>query len=137
MSILRQKVDGRIAVAVLLLPALVWFWMDYTSLSSRFDRLREGMSRAEVEAILGPPSWESPPLDPDRPDPNGVIGQPILPSGKIVAKHLRWAATAASFHVYFDEDGAVVGKLHISTPLSLRQRAGLWWYRVFRTPPPF
>jgi hypothetical protein len=77
----RKLLIGLIGLAVLLVVGAVVLWpVSYRITQKNGDRIKEGMSSAEVEAILGPPGdYRSGPTDPDFPSPypwqaSGVLG---------------------------------------------------------------
>jgi hypothetical protein len=94
-----------------------------------FDRIRDGMSRVEVEAVLGPPGDY-------RTGP-----QQCLPSFKEVGEWATvsdWFADEAFFSVGFDESGGVVWTRLVPTsrveqgPLeNLCWRAKRQWRKCF------
>src|SRR5262249_60034591 len=137
MFILRRKVTWRkwvcllaLLLAFLSLPvgAIIWlrFETDDTPLLRSYQEVREGMTRAEVENILGPPSWEPPPTD------DLVM---IWDDGKKFVTSLRWQQDGQEAVLHFDEGGAVGMKFFISN--SRREQARQWWYDAFGIRPPF
>ena len=137
MVILRRKVTWRqrVWLSVLLLVflalpvgALFWPWSDAddSPLLRNFNQVREGMTRAEVVNILGPPSWEPPPTD------DLVM---VSPEGKKFVKSLIWRRDGQEAVLHFDEGGAVGMKVYISN--SRRETARQWWFRTFGIQPPF
>jgi hypothetical protein len=71
------------------------------------ERIKEGMTEAEVRDILGKP-WENSLLDPDEPEPetfwsaSGTIKRSRL---DVLAK--RWDGNSLVVFVFFDADGRV------------------------------
>jgi hypothetical protein len=137
MFILRRKVAWRKRVCLLApllvflsLPvgAIIWlrFETDDTPLLRNFTEVREGMTRAEVENILGPPSWEPPPTD------DLVM---FSDKGKKLVTSLRWQQDGQEAVLHFDEGGAVGMKEFI--PNSRREKARRWWFSTFGLQPPF
>src|SRR5262245_23913556 len=92
MFILRRKVTWRkrvwllaLLLIFLCLPVGALFLLRYDTddppLLRNFNQVWEGMTRAEVENILGPPSWKPPPTD------DLVM---FSPEGKKLVTSLRW-----------------------------------------------
>jgi hypothetical protein len=108
--------------------ALIWlrFETDDTPLLRNFNQVRQGMTRAEVENILGPPSWEPPPTD------DLVL---VTDKGKKLVMSFRWQQDGQVAVLHFDEGGVVGMKEFISN--SRRQEARQWWVRTFGIQPPF
>jgi hypothetical protein len=108
---------------------LFWLWFDTDDppLLRNFKQVREGMTRAEVENILGPPSWEPPPTD----DLLIVTAE----GKKVKVTSLRWRQDGQEAVLHFDEGGAVGMKVYVSN--SRRETARQWWFSTFGRPPPF
>jgi hypothetical protein len=97
-------VSGVLASTIALAVGLVWFaWS--SGAKSRFDRIKVGMSLAEVEALLGKSdlnslasgTWQFP-GEPGMPDQvHGRMECWLCPDGR-------------EFMVIFDHDGMVAGK---------------------------
>jgi hypothetical protein len=94
---MRNRVDVVIVgLFVLRLAALlVWPQPDRIT-QENFDRIRKGMSRAEVEAILGPPGDYR------------FTRMQCLPSFKQRSIELDWYTDTASVNVCLDESRGVV-----------------------------
>src|SRR5262249_30983910 len=117
-------------LVILALPVGTIIWMrfetDDTPLLRNFNEVREGMTRAEVENILGLPSWEPPAAD------NLVM---FSDNGKKLVTSLRWQRDGQQAVLHFDESGAVGMKEFI--PNSRREKARCWWFDTFGIQPPF
>ena len=108
--------------------AIIWlrFETNDTPFLRTFNQVREGMSRAEVEDILGPPSWAPPPTD------DLVM---ISPEGKKLVTSLRWRRDGQEAVLHFDEGGALGMMSFISN--SRREKARQWCYDTFGIRLPF
>jgi hypothetical protein len=137
MFILRRKVTRRkrvwllaLLLVFLCLPVGALFWLRFDTddppLLRHFKQVREGMTRAEVENILGPPSWEPPPTD-------DLLM--VTPEGKKLVTSLRWRQDGQEAVLFFDEGGAVGSKTYFSN--SRREKARWWWRSTFGREPPF
>ena len=137
MFILRRKVTWRkrvwllaLLLIILCLPVGALFWLrhdtDDPPLLRNFNQVREGMTRAEVENILGPPSWKPPPTD------DLVM---FSPEGKKLVTSLRWRQDGQEAVLHFDEGGAVGMKVFVSN--SRLENARQWWFDTFGIQPPF
>ncbi len=91
-----------------------------------YKRIREGMTRAEVEAILGPPgdyrsglgelllegSHNSIWAEDEPPVPDSILDQDSEPNGKAwdsLSIYYRWFSDNAEVDLRFDDDGRVAG----------------------------
>ena len=137
MVILRRKVTWRqrvwlsvLLLVFLALPVGALFWLRFDAgdppLLRNFNQVREGMTRAEVENILGPPSWKPPPTD------DLVM---FSAEGKKLVTSLRWRQDGQEAVLHFDEAGAVGMKVFFSN--SRRENARQWWFDTFGIQPPF
>jgi hypothetical protein len=137
MFIVRRKVPWRkrvwllaLLLVFLSLPVGALFWLlfdtDDSPLLRNFKQVREGMTRAEVENILGPPSWEP------RPTDDIVM---VSSEGKKFVKSLRWRQDGQEAVLHFDEGGAVGMTEFVSN--WRREEARRWWFRTFGIQPPF
>src|SRR5262245_12100407 len=136
MCLLRRKVTLRkrawlLALLLFLsLPVGALFWLLSDTGDSpwlrNFNQVREGMTRAEVEKILGPPSWEPPPTD------DLVM---ITDKGKKLVTSLRWQEDGHEAVLFFDEGGVVGMKSFISN--SRREKARQWVFDTFGIRLPF
>jgi hypothetical protein len=112
----------------LLVGTVLWLQFEAadTPLHRSLNQVREGMTRAEVENILGPPSWEPPPTD-------DIVM--ITDKGKRLVTSLRWQQDGQGAVVHFDEGGAVGMMSFISN--SRREKVRQWWYDTFGIRLPF
>jgi hypothetical protein len=108
--------------------ALLWLWFDTdnTPFLRNFNQVREGMTRAEVESILGPHSWAPPPTD------DLVM---ISPEGKKFVTQLHWRQNEQEAVLFFDEGGAVGMMSFISN--SRREKVRRWWFDTLGFELPF
>jgi hypothetical protein len=108
--------------------AIIWlrFEPHDTPLLRNFMEVREGMTRAEVENILGPPSWEPPPMD-------DIVM--VTREGKRLVTSLRWQQDGQEVALHFDEGGAVGMKSFVSN--SRREKFRQWWHDTFGNQLPF
>src|SRR6516165_6941322 len=106
----RRKLLVVLAVLAVVVAAgvVVALWPSRERITQEnFDRIREGMSRAEVEGILGSPGdYTTGPLN----DPDGIeIPLSLLPPPSGV-ESAWWAADYGTVGVWFDEGGRVLMK---------------------------
>jgi hypothetical protein len=94
-KLLAAKVAG-LAVLVAVGAFALWPRADRIT-RENFDRIQNGMSQAEVEAVLGPPGdYRSGPTYPD-----------IAPQPKKGSPPIWWKANGAQIWVFFDPSGHV------------------------------
>jgi hypothetical protein len=111
---------------------------------TNFQRIKEGMRRAEVEAILGPPGdYRTGPMDMFQmefgSDIEGDVGLWVRwASGEYVVEPGMWLSDEAQIYLVFDREDAVrhmvgtSGELIDSGPLdNLLWRAKRQWHRWF------
>jgi hypothetical protein len=100
-----------------------------------FDRIKEGMKRADVEAILGPPGdYRTGPIDPD---PQVIM---FLPSGRRRENWSHaWLGDKAIFLAWVDPDGTITQHCFRSMELEpvefgtlMRWRCRRWWLEHIR-----
>jgi hypothetical protein len=139
----RWKLLGALAAAV---SAAVGLWLRSPGnriTPENFDRLRAGMTRADVEALLGPPGAYV--TGPGVIDGTGYRHEYFVPPQPRMGTPAVWDCDDARIVVDFDDAGRATMKTFLSTkridqpPLdNLLCRLRLLWERWFpdRTPPP-
>jgi hypothetical protein len=119
----RQVRDSCVLLALptAFLVAYVWLRLeDRGQLThANFDRIRDGMTLAEVTEILGPPTWQ--------------IKYEGVPFGKRL--YARWESPSAFIAVYVLDAKGVYEKDYIRKSLADQLRT--YWTRTFRTAAPF
>jgi hypothetical protein len=139
----RRKLIGAVGLAVLIAVGAFVAWPRPQRITrEKFDRIQDGMSRAEVEAILGPPGdYTTGPLE--MRDRLGSVVRFDALGGAIPATgggvFARWAEDSAYAYVIFDAAGRVIARdfgpvrRAEQGPLdSLLWRAKRLWRRWFR-----
>jgi hypothetical protein len=123
-----------LAVVVTVGAVVLWPRADRVT-RANYERIQIGMTRADVEAILGPPGdYTTGPLT----DPNGIeLLLSLLPPASGVESPW-WAADYGTVGVWFDEGGRVVmknyepySKAPQGVGANLLWRAKRQWHRWF------
>jgi hypothetical protein len=132
---LRWVAVGLALVALAGTAALTLVWPKTLQFTRKdYDRIDEGMTPADVEAILGPPNFDANEFD----KLNTVGSVELREVGQIGhrftefpdtdrTERLAWAGPDGAIVVYFD-DGRATGK-HWALRDTLYQRLWRWWYR--------
>lgn len=128
---LRWVVDGLLLLVALLAAGVIVAWPQPGRVTEdNFDRIQEGMSRAEVEALLGPPGDYK----------TGPVTDPGVLKPCFFGPTLDWETDTAWVAIAFDRDeaGGVIEKRYVSltrlkqSPLdSLLWRARRQWEQWF------
>jgi outer membrane protein assembly factor BamE (lipoprotein component of BamABCDE complex) len=86
---------------------------------ANFYRIEDGMSLAQVEALLGPPDYNS---------PSGRNWE-LLYNGKTHVGHTRrvWGGDDGGARIDFDEEGRVFSKTWVDNPESFLDRLRRWF----------
>jgi hypothetical protein len=114
---------GLVAVALLLTGALFLLFPRSSRVTkAAFDQIEVGMSRPEVEAILGGPpgDYTTMPVQPDLRSPGGLV------------ECLYWEGDEGTIEVTVDADGAISWKGFCEARPEKVGLFGLLWWRFQR-----
>jgi hypothetical protein len=133
-----------LAVVVVVGVVILWPRSSSPITQENFDRIRDGMSRAEVEAILGPPcDYSTGPLvwvNRPNPSPSGVGFNPItvIGSGDNRVELVEWRSDRQLITINFGPSGRVeslgmhdVARVNQTAFENLLWRAMRQWHRWF------
>jgi hypothetical protein len=103
----RKLIAAAVGLAVLVAAGAFVLWPRTDRITrENFDRIKEGMSRAEVEAILGPPGdYRTGPVVYFTPTDRDVMDEPSVPFED--PDSALWLGDRAGGRVGFDEAGCV------------------------------
>jgi hypothetical protein len=118
----RRRRAFLLALALLCFGFGIWLWFHDDGLvtKARFDRIKKGMTLAEVEATLGSPHSEMP----------GAEGVVV----RFWTKEFG-VGGGRTVGIRFDSLGHVEGTGYVETPTSEIVRG--WWIQAFGKAPPF
>jgi hypothetical protein len=130
----RRKLLGTLVLGLVALVAVVVWPRPDRITRENFERIKNGMSRVEVEAILGPPEDYS--TGPELPVSSRHVtlnrSFEVIPG----SQYFRWLNDTASVSVYFDQDAVYSARFRVpillkQTPLdNLLWRAKRQWRKV-------
>jgi hypothetical protein len=101
------------AAATAALPLFLFLRGDDRFSTSQFQRLKEGMTRDEVSALLGAPGDYTNGAGTYRLySSEGVIIEELSAKAPAVRLERCWCGPAGAIEVYFDDDGRLSNKWH-------------------------
>jgi hypothetical protein len=106
----RMVIAAVAVLAVLLGPTCLWLFLPSSRLkAANFSRLKPGMTRVDVERLLGgPPGDYGPHADGSVDYGDGSVLQVFAAPSAGVARPDTWTDDRNHFYVFFDNDGQVV-----------------------------